>query len=126
MTQDNVMAQDDRRQQVLTKAVFRAAEILGLTQAALAKVIGISAASVSRMRAGDYQLDPNGKEWELSALLVRLYRGLDAIMAGDETALRAWMRNPNSDLHKPPVELIANVTGLTQTLAYVDAYRARV
>jgi hypothetical protein len=59
-------------------------------------------------------------------LLVRLYRGLDAIMASDETALRAWMQDPNTHLHATPATLIASVAGLVQTVAYVDAYRARI
>lgn len=112
--------------QVLTKATLRAAEILGLNQATLATVLGVSAASVTRMRAGQYQLEKNSKGWELATLLVRLYRGLDAIMASDEAALRVWMQGPNTDLHAAPAALITNITGLVQTVAYVDAHRARV
>lgn len=111
---------------VLTKAVLRAAEILGLKQAALARVLGVSPAYVSRMHAGQCGLNENGKEWELATLLVRLYRGLDALMASDETALRAWMQNPNSDLRGVPRERITMIAGLVDTLEYVDAFRARV
>ena len=114
------------RAQVLTKAVLRAADILGLNQATLATVLGVSASTVTRMRAGQYQIEKNSKGWELAALLVRLYRGLDAIMASDETALRAWMQGPNTDLHATPESLIATITGLVHTVAYVDAHRARV
>ena len=114
------------RAQVLTKAVLRAADILGLNQATLATVLGVSASTVTRMRAGQYQIEKNSKGWELATLLVRLYRGLDAIMASDETALRAWMQGPNTDLHATPESLIATITGLVHTVAYVDAHRARV
>lgn len=111
---------------VLTKAVLRAADIMGLNQMTLAKVLGVSPASVSRMRAGDYRLHPDSKEWELATLLVRLFRGLDAIMAGDETALRSWLDSPNTALHDKPRALLTQVTGLTRTVDYVDGYRARV
>jgi len=111
---------------VLTKAVLRAADIMGLNQATLAKVLGVSAASVSRMRAGDYRLNPNSKEWELATLLVRLFRGLDAIMAGDEAALRSWLDSPNAALRDKPRALLTQVAGLTRTVDYVDGYRARV
>ena len=47
----------------LTKAVLRAADIMGLNQATLATEQGISPASISRMRGGDYLLNPAGKEW---------------------------------------------------------------
>ena len=114
------------RQRVLTEATVRAAELLGLSGEALAKTIGVSASTVSRMRGGSFQLDPDTKPWELSALLVRLYRGLDAILAGDESSLRAWMRSENKALHGVPVELVTTAAGLNDTLAYVDAHRARV
>lgn len=111
---------------VLGKAVVRAADILGLKQSAVAKILGLSAASVSRLYAGQYQLNPHGKEWELAALLVRLYRGLDALMASDETSLRAWINNENNDLRGIPSVLIKQVSGLVTAVNYVDAYRARV
>ncbi len=114
------------RSQVLTKAVLNAAECLGLNQAVLATVLGISTASVSRMRAGSYLIPQDSKAWELASLLVRLFRGLDAIMAGDEKSLRAWMRNPNTDLHAAPETLVIRAAGLVNTVEYVDAYRARV
>ena len=114
------------RPQVLGKAVLRASEILGLNQAALAKVLGISASSVSRLLTGDFHLTEHSKEWEFATLLVRLYRGLDAIMASDETALRAWMSNQNTDLNAAPADLVITTQGLVDTVEYVDAYRARV
>ncbi len=114
------------RASVLTRAVLRAAERLGLSRRELADTLGLSPATLSRMYQGRYTLDEKSKTWELAALLVRLYRGLDAITAGDETSQRAWMRNPNLDLHRPPVELITTVAGLAHTVTYVDAHRARL
>lgn len=115
-----------RRASVLTHAVLRAAEILGLTQAALADVLGVSPATVTRMSQGNNDLREGSNEWELAALLVRLYRGLDAIMAADEEALRSWMHNHNNGLRAVPAEHIRTIQGLVDTVAYVDAYRARV
>jgi len=115
-----------KRAEVLSKAVLRASEILGLNQAALAKILGISPSSVSRLHSGDYKLNEQNKEWELAALLVRLYRGLDALMASDEKSLRAWMQNRNTALNDVPAKRILTVQGLVDTVCYVDAYRARV
>lgn len=112
--------------QTLTKAVLRAADIMELNQATLAKILGVSAASVSRMRAGTYRLSPESKEWELAMLLVRLFRGLDAIMAGDEAALRSWLDSHNTALKDKPRALLTQAAGLTRTVDYVDGYRARV
>ncbi|QKT03148.1 XRE family transcriptional regulator [Ectothiorhodospiraceae bacterium 2226] len=117
---------DPERAAVLSKAVLGAARALGLAQAQLARVLGLSPASISRMQSGAYRLNPDAKEWELAALLVRLYRGLDAIVAGDEVALRAWMKNPNRDLDAVPAELVTAIPGLVRAVDYVDAHRARV
>ncbi len=115
-----------QRQRVLTEAVVKAAEIMGLSQIVLAQTIGVSGSSVSRMKAGDYLLKEKSKEWELAALLVRLFRSLDAIVAGDERSLRSWLKGYNTALRETPLNIITTVSGLTKTVDYVDAYRARV
>jgi DNA-binding XRE family transcriptional regulator len=112
--------------QVLTMAVLRAADIMQLNQATLAQVLGVSPASISRMRNGTYYLVPATKEWELATLLVRLFRGLDAIMAGDEAALRSWLDSYNTALHGKPRVLLTKISSLARTVDYVDGYRARV
>ena len=49
-----------------------------------------------------------------------------AIMAGDEAAMRAWMTHHNHDLNGHPNQLIRHITGLVDSVAYVDAFRAKV
>lgn len=115
---------EDRR--ILGAAVVAAAEALGLTSGRLARVLGVSAATVSRLRRGSYRLNPAGKEWELALLLVRLYRSLDAICAGDETVMRQWMNHRNQDLGSVPRERIETIAGLVAVLDYLDAQRAVV
>ncbi|MGZ8388375.1 MAG: antitoxin Xre-like helix-turn-helix domain-containing protein, partial [Rhodoplanes sp.] len=56
---------------VLTKAALRAATQLGITNKLLAAVIGVSEATVSRMRSGDYTLQRGQKPFELAVLFVR-------------------------------------------------------
>ena len=107
---------------VLTKAVVRAADRLGLSSAVLARVLGLSAPTVTRMRRGDYVVD--GKPFELAVLLVRLYRSLDAIAGGDDAVAAAWMQAPNSALQDRPVNLVQKVAGLIHVIQYLDARRA--
>src|ERR1035437_3816421 len=78
---------------VLTKATLRAAIQLGLTNKLLATVIGVSEATVSRMRSGDYLLQSGQKPFELAVLFVRLYRSLDAIVGGDDAVAGSWVKN---------------------------------
>ena len=69
-------------------------------------------------------LERGTKPFELAVLLVRLYRSLDAIVAGDENVAKAWLRNDNSALGGKPIEAIQTVPGLVEVIAYLDARRA--
>lgn len=111
---------------VVSKAVVRAGAALGLTNAGLAKVLGLSPASASRLRDGSYILPLDSKHYEFALLLIRLFRGIDAMMGGEEQASRSWMQTPNRALDGAPIDRITSVTGLVETVAYVDAARARV
>ena len=111
---------------VLTKAVLRAADKLDVKQATLAAILGVSEATVSRMKKGDYVLRAGAKAFELAVLFVRLFRSLDAIVGGDETVARAWLRNPNLALSAKPLEKIRTVPGLMDVIAYLDARKALV
>ena len=111
---------------VLSKAVVRAAGMLGLSGRELARVLGLSEAAVSRLRRGSWRLKEGSKEFELAVLLVRLFRSLDALLGADAAAMRAWMRAPNLALRAVPAERIQQVEGLVDVLAYLDARRARI
>lgn len=111
---------------VLTKAVVRAATLLGLPQQALAQLLGVSRPTVSRMGLGSYRLSPaQPKSWELGTLFVRMFRSLDALL-GHEEAARAWLQGPNSDLGGRPAELILRAEGLVRVVHYLDAHRGRL
>ena len=111
---------------VLTKATLRAATQLGLTNKLLATVIGVSEATVSRMRSGDYTLQCGQKPFELAVLFVRLYRSLDAIVSGDDAVAGSWLKNRNTVLDAEPLALIQTVPGLMNVIQYLDARRAVV
>lgn len=111
---------------VLSKAVVRAARLLGLTQRDVAAALGISEATASRLFGGRYALSPDhAKEWELALLLVRAFRALDALWGHEETA-RQWLASPNLSLGGPPRELLRTVEGMVRVVAYLDAARGRL
>lgn len=115
-----------REQTVLTRAVLRAAERLGVTARVLAAVIGVSEATVSRLRNNAAVLERGSKPFELAILFVRLFRSLDAIVGGDEAVARAWLQSVNTALGASPIDRIRTVTGLVDVIAYLDARRALV
>jgi uncharacterized protein (DUF2384 family) len=110
----------------MAKATLRAAAYLDLKDKHLARIIGVSPATISRMRKGDYPLETGQKPFELAVLFVRLYRSLDAIIGGDDLIARAWIKNPNTVLGGAPVDLMQSVSGLTNVIQYLDARRALV
>lgn len=111
---------------VLTRAAIRAADSLDMTAKTLATVIGVSEATVSRMRKGEFALEHGSKPFELAVLFLRLFRSLDAIVGGDETAARAWLKNANTALGGAPAEKIRTIPGLIDAIAYLDARRAPI
>ncbi len=110
--------------QVLTRALLRSADMLGLSGTRLAAALGVSEASVSRLANGTRTLEPGSKEAELAALLVRCFRSLDALVGGDDAQRHAWMDSYNRALNGVPRELVTSAHGLVVTLAYLDRMRA--
>jgi uncharacterized protein (DUF2384 family) len=108
---------------VLAKAVTRAADLIGISQQLLGKILGLSPASVSRLYGGSYQLDPRRKEWDLALLFVRVFRSLDSIV-GDTHSARAWLQSDNLALNARPIDLLSDTEGLVSVVHYLDASRA--
>ena len=111
---------------VVTKATIRAAKFLGLKNNVLAKIVGVSEPTISRLHKGTYMFERGQKNFELAVLFVRLYRSLDAIVGGDDTVAADWLKNKNSNLDGIPLELIQTVSGLTNVINYLDSRRAIV
>jgi uncharacterized protein (DUF2384 family) len=111
---------------VITKATLRAAERLGIKSNALSKIVGVSEPTISRMRKGDYFLEPGQKAFEVAILFVRFYRSLDAIVGGDDRVAADWIKNKNTGLDGVPLDLIQTVSGLANVIDYLDARRAIV
>jgi predicted transcriptional regulator len=111
---------------VLTKATLRAAALLGLTNAALARVVGVSESTVSRMAAGGRQFEVGSKPAELAALLVRVYRSLDALVGNSDVQRQRWMSSFNQAFQATPRDAIESVEGLVRVVRYLDGARALV
>ncbi|MEW5966217.1 MAG: antitoxin Xre/MbcA/ParS toxin-binding domain-containing protein [Pseudomonadota bacterium] len=110
---------------VLGKAMTRAADRLGISRTLLAKVIGVSPSTVTRIYDGKYLLDHDRKEWDFALLFVRAFRSLDSIV-GDEGTAQKWLRSQNRALNGRPIELMTNTEGLVRVVHYLDASRGLV
>lgn len=107
---------------VLTKAIARSADYLGISHTNMAKILGLSPSSITRLYKGEYQLSQDRKEWEFALLLVRIFRSLDSIV-GEQLTAQKWLKSENTALRGRPIELICKIEGLVRVSQYLDAYR---
>ncbi|GAC1353294.1 MAG: MbcA/ParS/Xre antitoxin family protein [Polyangiales bacterium] len=111
---------------MLTKAVLRAADMIGLLQSELASILGVSDATVSRFKSGGSKLDPTHKDGEIALLFLRVFRSLDTLLGGNKESLRAWMRADNAHLVGKPVDRVRTIEGLVHVAEYLDAMRGKL
>jgi hypothetical protein len=111
---------------VVGKSLMRAAAYLQISNRALARIIGLSESSITRVAQENFSLEPGSKPFELALLFVRLFRSLDAVTGGDPVTARAWIRADNTALNGKPLDLMTHIPGLIDVIAYLDARRAVV
>ena len=109
---------------VLTKATLRSAGLLGLSNSVLARAVGLSEASISRMASGAKALEAGSKPAELAALVIRVYRSLDALVGNSDEHRRLWMTSFNRALNATPKDAIQSAEGLVRVVTYLDGARA--
>ena len=123
----NQDAKRPNRGDVLTKAVIRAAERLGVAGKDLAPVLGVSATTVSRMKkdeftsTGGHQGIRTRHPLRSALSLARRHRR----RRGYRCAPMA-LGNPNTVLYGRPAEKIKTIVGLLDVVAYLDLRKARV
>lgn len=108
---------------VLGKAVERAAGLLEVSDPELAKVLGVSPSSVSRLSRRSRTIDPESKEGELALLFLRVFRSLDALLGSDAEKCRRWLRVYNHHLAGVPADLLRSREGIVHVIDYLDAQR---
>jgi uncharacterized protein (DUF2384 family) len=111
---------------VVSKALLRAADRLGVSGAELSAIVGVSPATLSRLKKQGRTLPEGDKAFELAVHFIRLFRSLDSVFGGDEAVARAWLRHHNTALGSAPIDAIKTVQGLLNAVAYLDSRRAVV
>ena len=111
---------------VLTRALLRATAILGLSQKDAARIIGVSAATMSRLASAGSGLQAASKEGECALLLIRIFRAVDALLGGKESDVRAWFHAPNTHLGGIPAARVQSIEGLVHVAEYLDAMRGKL
>jgi len=110
---------------VLGKAVIETSDFFGLSSEILGKILGRDRTSITRLKKNP-AIDPQSKTGELALLFIRVYRGLFAILGGNQAAMREWLRQNNLSLQGQPLVRIQSVVGLASTVNYIDAMRGKI
>jgi len=113
-----------RQNAVVTKAVLRAADKLAIPARLLARILGVSEATISRLKNHGATLEQGSKPYELAVLLIRVFIALDSIVGGDERSARTWLTGRNTYFGQPPVTLIPTSDGLVNVLDYLEGVAA--
>jgi hypothetical protein len=112
---------------VVSKALLRAAELLGLSSTELAGIIGTSESTLSRVRNRKRGPIPLGsKEGELALLFLRAFRSLDALVGGNAAHAKAWLRAENRHVGGVPLRRMKKIEGLVDVAEYLDAMRGTI
>ena len=120
-----IAAKAQDRARILSTAVAEVARHLEISSTDLGSIIGISQPSASRLMRGDFTVRERTKEWELAALLVRLYRGLYSIVGSNDQLAKDWLKSRNLAFgNEIPFTVIQKASGLVHACDYVDAHRA--
>ena len=109
------------REQVLTTAVINASNLLGLTDQQFADVINVSPQNLTKLKSGQYLLEDGSDSFKHAALLVRLFRSIDAIAFGDASVVKQWMKSKNLALNACPIEMIGEKVGLETVVSYLES-----
>ena len=112
----------DQTTVVLTTAVIRAANTLGLNQSEVARMLGLSQPTGNRLMNGEFHLRQLRTEWQLALIFVRVYRGLEGVL-GDVDAARNWLSQYHHTFNSRPRDLLQRVEGLVRVVTYIEAYR---
>ena len=120
-------ARSTDRSRVLSQATIEAARRLKVNSTDLGAILGFSQSTSSRLMNAQYSIKEGGKEWELSAHFVRLYRSLSSLVGGDDNLAAEWMTSQNKAFNQQePISYIKRVDGLVYACEYLDTHRATV
>lgn len=130
MAQTTSIAIDNPKEAVVQKAVFRAAEQLGISQQALGEILMVSDSTISRAKQSmDGALFGSGpahaQRYEAAVMLIRVYRSLRGLFGEDVDLQRRWLQAENKHLGGVPINLLRTIDGKVRCVDYLDAMRGQ-
>ena len=104
------------KSEVLTKALLKAATIMGISISDLQRIVGVDFADI------DFpDIKPDSKHGELALIFIDCYKCLYMLVGGSQENIRHWLSTYNRSTQGIPVEQIAQVSGLVHVADYLHA-----
>ena len=108
----------------LAEAVFKTADLLGLSNTQLATVMGLDRASINTLEFSAV-FEPASAHGETGLLLIRLYQSLSTLTGDDSEWIDYFMNAFNTATDGVPTQQIQTREGLEKVLTVVEALNNR-
>lgn len=110
---------------LLASTITIVADQWRLTDDVLGRALNIGPTVARKIRSGRTCLEPKSEAFASAQMLLRLFRSLDTIVAGEDAAARNWLFADNVDLGSRPVDCMEGQAGLSIVCDYLDGSIAR-
>jgi len=104
----------------LTQAVLQAADLLGLYNAELARVLGLMCGDIGRIASARDTLTPGTDACQKALLFLRIYRALYVEKKGNEAAMYNWLRIRQAQLGEAPLIVMVDHGGLGEVVNCIE------
>ena len=112
--------EENQRAVALTKAAIECTRRLGMSPAESASALGVHAGVLAAMRKGQRVVDGYNGEAETADALVRVIKRLSALLGGEETKWRSWLRREDPSLGARPLDVILRRHGAETVASYLE------
>jgi hypothetical protein len=105
----------------LSQAVMQVTAMLGLYHAELARILQTDCPGIGQLASGQQCLQQGTTAWRQACLLVRCYRALYRLHAGDGTAMYHWLHVYQPALGGIPHLLLVDEQQLAAVVKWLEA-----
>ena len=121
----NPLSQPINTSKVLTKASWKAAELLGLKPEQFVRILHLECLDMNLSEA-TLMFDPNSKQGEIALILIRIYKALYHLNGGDIKWMHHFLNSPNLLTGGIPIEQLESMSGLLSVLNTVESLQHKV
>lgn len=104
----------------LTRAVIQVAQMLGIYNAELARILHLQCADIGELVNANTTLHTQTSAWQQAEKLLQLYEKLYVYCNGDEACMHNWLRKQHSQLNKAPLYTMVDDLQIDQVVVLLN------